>query len=165
MSCQRYNSSLTSYSFTSPITGLAPVNIHPDATWLWKNAERVHFDLETKINPRAEFADRTIAPEPFAQKAASVIMANGLQERADLQSFDFRSLLVVQEQFPQICTVYLFGDLSICADPAIAGSDDGTNLWDEEGGCTNTHTAHFRTADSPPGMVNDSVGARGGSNR
>jgi glycerophosphoryl diester phosphodiesterase len=52
--------------------------------------------------------------------------------RADIQSFDFRSLLVVQEKFPQIRTVYLFGDFPVYADPNIPGSGNGTNLQDED---------------------------------
>jgi glycerophosphoryl diester phosphodiesterase len=113
-----------------------PGNSHLDAARRWKNALQVRFNVETKINPRAQFADRTIEPEPFAQKVASVIMANALHERVDMQSFDFRSLLVVQAQFPQIRTVYLFGDFPIFADPSIPGSDDGTNLQDENGANT-----------------------------
>lgn len=113
-----------------------PGRFHPDAERRWKNAARVRFNIETKVNPRSEFARRTIAPEPFAQAVANVIVANGMQERADIQSFDFRTLLLVQEQFPQVRTVYLFGDFPIFADTSIPGSDDGTNLQDENG--TNT---------------------------
>ena len=54
-------------------------------------------------------------------------------DRADIQSFDFRTLLIVQQKFPQIRTVYLFGDFPVFADPNISGSDDGTNLQDEDG--------------------------------
>lgn len=112
----------------------------PDAAFLVKNAERVRYNIETKVNPRKDtddhgliFADRTIAPQPFAQALAKVIVANKLEQVADIQSFDFRTLLVVQEEFPAIRTVYLFGDFPKFADPAIAGSDDGTNLQDEAG--------------------------------
>jgi glycerophosphoryl diester phosphodiesterase len=108
---------------------------HPNALQRWKNATRVRFNLETKLNPRTDtdskgnvFADRTVSPEPFAQAVANGIAANDLQGRADIQSFDFRTLLVVQEQFPQIRTVYLFGDFPKFDDPTIPGSDDGTNL-------------------------------------
>src|SRR5262249_42427747 len=54
-------------------------------------------------------------------------------DRADIQSFDFRTLLIAQQKFPQIRTVYLFGDFPIYADPSIPGSDGGTNLQDEDG--------------------------------
>lgn len=100
----------------------------PEAARRVKNAQRVRFNIETKINPRMQYANRTIAPAPFARIVASVILANGLASRADIQSFDFRSLLVVQEEFPQIRTVYLWTDGPVFADPTIAGSDEGTNL-------------------------------------
>ena len=109
---------------------------HPEAEKRWKNAERVRFNIETKTNPRREFANRTIAPKPFARITASVIEENQLEDRADIQSFDFRTLLEVQQRFPKIRTVYLFGDFPIFDDRSIAGSDDGTNLQDENGKVT-----------------------------
>jgi len=60
-------------------------------------------------------------------------MSNGLEDRADIQSFDFRTLLEVQERFQKIRTVYLFGDFPIFADPKLPDSDDSTNLQDENG--------------------------------
>jgi len=116
---------------------------HPEAMLRWKNAARVRFNIETKINPRRDtdnhgqvFATRTIGPRPFARRVARVIAANQMTGRADIQSFDFRTLLVVHEQFPAIRTVCLFGDFPKYADPTIAGSDDGTNLQDENGANT-----------------------------
>lgn len=106
---------------------------HPDAARRWRNAEMVRFNIETKINPRREAANRTIGPKPFARIVATIITANRLEERADIQSFDFRTLLEVQERFPQIRTVYLFGDFPVFADPTLPGSDDGTNLQGENG--------------------------------
>ncbi|WNG43994.1 hypothetical protein F0U60_07730 [Archangium minus] len=104
---------------------------HPDAAKRVKNAERVRFNIETKLNPRAEFAARTVAPGPFADAVAKVILDNGLAERADIQSFDWRTLLHVQEKYPSIRTVYLVGDSPVYADRSIAGSDEGTNLQPE----------------------------------
>jgi len=116
---------------------------HPEAAKRWKNAERVRFNIETKINPRKDvdfngvrFTDRTVDPTTFAKALADVILANGMEERADIQSFDFRSLLVVQEKYPAIRTVYLFGDSPLYADPLLPGSSDGTNLQDEHGANT-----------------------------
>ena len=113
-----------------------PGSAHPDAMKRWKNALKVRYNIETKINPRAEFAARTIGHEPFAAQVAAVIAGNGLQARADIQSFDFRTLLDVHKTYPAIRTVFLFGDFPIYANPAIAGSDDGTNLQDENGANT-----------------------------
>ncbi len=108
---------------------------HPEAEKRWKNAQRIHFNIETKINPRQDtdargdvFAARTVEPEPFATALADVIVANNLQDRANIQSFDFRTLLIVQEQYPDIQTVYLFGDF-----PKVGDVSDGTNLQDENG--------------------------------
>src|SRR5262245_33948868 len=38
---------------------------HPDVERRWRNAERLRFNIETKINPRREFEDRTIGAKPF----------------------------------------------------------------------------------------------------
>jgi glycerophosphoryl diester phosphodiesterase len=104
---------------------------HADAGRRLMNARRVRFNIETKINPRDEFTNRTVAPEPFATAVAKVIKENGLEDRADIQSFDFRTLLVVHEKFGDIRTVCLFGDFAIYDDRSIPGSDDGTNLQPE----------------------------------
>ena len=107
----------------------------PEAERRWKNAERVRFNVETKINPRTDtddrgdvFAERTTAPEPFARAVADVIVSNNMTDRADIQSFDFRTLLVVHEQYPQIGTVCLFGDF-----PKLGDAGDGANLQDLNG--------------------------------
>lgn len=103
---------------------------HPDAMGRYKNAQRVRFNIETKINPRRDtdekgvvFAERTVGPEAFTQAVAGTINRKGMTERADIQSFDFRTLLIVQDEYPAIRTVYLFGDF-----PKVGGSGDGTNL-------------------------------------
>ena len=64
---------------------------------------------------------------------AKVITDNGLETKADIQSFDFRTLLDVHQAYPNIRTVFLFGDFPIFNDTSLAGSDDGTNLQDEHG--------------------------------
>lgn len=104
-----------------------------DAARRWRNAEKVRFNVETKVNPRTEFSRFTINPEPFARAVARVIQANNLEDRADIQSFDFRTLLEVQRRFPYIRTIYLFGDFPLFANPTVEGSDDSTNLQDERG--------------------------------
>lgn len=110
---------------------------HPEAKKRWKNAQRVRFNIETKVNPRVQFAARTIPPTPFARTVADVIMKNKMFKRADIQSFDFRTLLTVQDEYPKIRTVYLFGDFPIYPNnPSDPNSDDGTNLQDENGANT-----------------------------
>lgn len=103
----------------------------PEAKKRARNAARVRFNIETKVNPRAEYKDRTIAFGPFAETLASTIEAHKLEDRAFVQSFDFRTLLYVQEEHPKLRTVYLFGDFPKYADTSIAGTDDSTNLQGE----------------------------------
>lgn len=85
---------------------------HPEATKRWMNASKVRFNIETKINPRTDlddrgdiFAERTFGPEIFTKAIADIIVANELTDRADIQSFDFRTLLLSQAQYPEIRTV------------------------------------------------------------
>ncbi len=101
----------------------------------WKNASKVRFNIETKINPRTDtddrgdiFSDRTVDPETFTKAIADVIVANNLTDRADIQSFDFRTLLIAHKQYPEIRTVCLFGDF-----PKVGDAGDGTNLQDQNG--------------------------------
>lgn len=105
----------------------------PDADLLVANAERVRFNIETKRNPRAQFMDRTVGTEEFVTAVGGVIVANGLEDRADIQSFDFSTLIETQDRYPDIRTVALFGDFPIFDDETVAGSDDGTNLQPDEG--------------------------------
>lgn len=81
---------------------------HPDAARRAANARRVRFNIETKTDPAPPGKSKTAEPEPFAVAVASAIAARGLEARADIQSFDPRTLLVVQEKYPAIRTVYLF---------------------------------------------------------
>lgn len=103
---------------------------HPNATKRWKNAARVRFNVETKLDPRQP--ETTQGPGEFVSAIGGLITARGLEDRADIQSFDFRTLLQTQERFPWIRTVYLFGDFSICPTGLDAGGksycDDGTNF-------------------------------------
>ncbi len=108
---------------------------HPEATKRWKNASRVRYNIETKINPRTDkddrgvvFAERTMDPTYFTRAVANVIVANRLEDRADIQSFDFRTLLIAHKEYPQIRTVCLFGDF-----PKVGPAGDGTNIQDQNG--------------------------------
>jgi glycerophosphoryl diester phosphodiesterase len=101
---------------------------HPDAVLRAKNAARVRFNIELKLNPRRAFAARTVEPEAFVDAVARVLLGNHLEDRADLQSFDFRVQLRVQEKYPEVRTVYLFGDSLL--------APDGGNLQPEGTGAT-----------------------------
>ena len=111
---------------------------HPQAALRWKNAAKVRFNVETKVNPRTDrdakgnvFAKRTVSYFRFTTAVAGTIKRNQLQQRADVQSFDFQTLLRVQRRYPQIRTVCLFGDF-----PKVGEAGDGTNLQDMNGANT-----------------------------
>lgn len=65
----------------------------------------VRFNIETKISPRAPA--ETLPPEPFARAVISEIRRYGMARRSSIQSFDWRTLQVVQRLAPEIETVYL----------------------------------------------------------
>jgi glycerophosphoryl diester phosphodiesterase len=65
----------------------------------------VRFDIETKVSPLAP--NDTLAPEPFARALILAIREAGLAQRSSIQSFDWRTLQVVQREAPEINTVYL----------------------------------------------------------
>ena len=85
--------------------------------------ERVHFNLETKILPDrlppavagnqdvnvpAEmFENQTVAAQVFVDTLCGAIKRNHMEDRSDVQSFDFRTLILVEEQYPNIPTYYL----------------------------------------------------------
>jgi glycerophosphoryl diester phosphodiesterase len=108
----------------------------PGAEQRWKNAAGVRFNIETKLNPRSDtdqhgnrYRDRTFSPERITRAVAGVIERNHMQRRADVQSFDFRTLRIVHREFPNLLTVALFDD-----EPRIApGNGEGTNLQPEDG--------------------------------
>ena len=96
-----------------------PGKKHPDAEERWKNAEKVRFNLETKIDPRPLYAGRTFGPEVFTETLAKTIESNGMEARSDIQSFDFRTLFLAAKTHPKIQTVFLIE--SIPAAPGAAG--------------------------------------------
>ncbi|MDH4150391.1 MAG: glycerophosphodiester phosphodiesterase [Betaproteobacteria bacterium] len=65
----------------------------------------VRFNIETKISP--EHPQRTLPPAEFARVLIDLIRAGQLESRVTIQSFDWRTLQVVQAEAPQIATVYL----------------------------------------------------------
>jgi glycerophosphoryl diester phosphodiesterase len=42
-----------------------------------------------------------------------------MESRAEVQSFDFRTLILVEEQFPTIPTYYLTGDPKLLSSPFV----------------------------------------------
>lgn len=66
---------------------------------------KVRFNIETKIDPRKP--QETLPPEAFARAVIAEIRAAGMANRSTIQSFDWRSLKVVQAEAPEIPAVYL----------------------------------------------------------
>ena len=67
--------------------------------------DTVRFAIETKLDPRRPEA--TLAPEPFARALVDELRKAGMARRAQIQSFDWRTLQTVQRIAPEIATVYL----------------------------------------------------------
>lgn len=68
-------------------------------------ADRVRFNIETKINPLKP--DETASPEAFVSALLRVVKTAGMASRVTIQSFDWRTLQLVQKAEPSIPTVYL----------------------------------------------------------
>ena len=68
-------------------------------------ADSVRFNIETKLNPTKP--DDTAAPEDFVRAILAVVRAAGVEKRVTLQSFEWRPLLLLQQQAPEIATAYL----------------------------------------------------------
>ncbi len=65
----------------------------------------VRFNVETKLNP--DQPGLTWAPEPFARAVVDVVRDAGMESRTTIQSFDWRTLLIVHRIAPAIATVAL----------------------------------------------------------
>ena len=117
----------------------------------------VRFNIETKISPLAP--EQTLPPDEFARRLVDEIRRAGMQRRATIQSFDWRTLQVVQRIAPEIPTVYLSAQQkfldTICTGPkagtpATRSEDCGPSPW----------TAGFQLAQH--GSVPKMVRAAGG---
>jgi glycerophosphoryl diester phosphodiesterase len=65
----------------------------------------LHFNIETKISP--EKPDETVSPEVFVDKLLAVVQAHQMAHRVIIQSFDWRTLALVQQRAPGVRTAYL----------------------------------------------------------
>ena len=66
---------------------------------------RVRFNIETKIDPN--HPDESLDPQGFVAKLLGLIEAERFSDRVMIQSFDWRTLLLVQQRAPKMPTVYL----------------------------------------------------------
>jgi glycerophosphoryl diester phosphodiesterase len=65
----------------------------------------VRFNIETKVFPNRP--DDTAAPEVLTRALLAVVQEAGMQSRVSIQSFDWRTLQLVQQLAPAMPTVYL----------------------------------------------------------
>jgi glycerophosphoryl diester phosphodiesterase len=68
-------------------------------------ASDVQFDIETKVFPNRP--NDTVTPEVFVDTLLAAIRAAGMTKRVMIQSFDWRTLALVQRLEPGLRTVYL----------------------------------------------------------
>ena len=65
----------------------------------------VRLNIETKLSPLAP--EETAPPEVMARALIAAVRAAGLTARTTVQSFDWRTLQVVQREAPELATAYL----------------------------------------------------------
>ena len=65
----------------------------------------VRFNIETKLSPFER--ETTPGPEAFVDALLAVITVAGMGSRVSIESFDWRTLKIVQQRAPEIPTVYL----------------------------------------------------------
>jgi glycerophosphoryl diester phosphodiesterase len=66
---------------------------------------QVRLNIETKIDPN--HPDESPDPQRFVSLVLDLLRRENFSDRVMIQSFDWRSLQLVQQQAPQIPTVYL----------------------------------------------------------
>lgn len=86
----------------------------------------VRFNIETKLTPQAP--EETLAPEAFALAVIAEVRKAGVEARTSIQSFDWRTLLVVEREASAIATVYLTGRRREGSQPAAVHAAGG-RIW------------------------------------
>ena len=87
--------------------------------------ERIRFNIETKLSPLEP--GQTPDPETFARTLIGVIQQEGMAARVTVQSFDWRTLQVVQRIAPEVPTVYLSAQQKFLDN--IAAEKPGGSPW------------------------------------
>ena len=70
-----------------------------------QNNERVRFNIETKLSPFER--TQTLAPEAFVAALLGAIASEKMLHRVTIESFDWRTLKIVQRDYPNVPTAYL----------------------------------------------------------
>ncbi|HSA89295.1 MAG TPA: glycerophosphodiester phosphodiesterase [Burkholderiales bacterium] len=86
----------------------------------------VRFNIETKVSAKAP--DETLPPEPFARALLAEVRKAGVERRTTIQSFDFRTLAVVQSEAPGMATAYLTSERKGEAIPRMVREAKGA-IW------------------------------------
>lgn len=100
----------------------------PHAAERARNAATIRFNLETKILPDNYVGttnpphpglepNHTVGPQVFVDTLVGAVKREGMTERSEIQSFDFRTLLLVQAQQPELPTYYLLEDPALLSTP------------------------------------------------
>ena len=89
---------------------------------------KVRFNIETKLLPT--HPDETVGPEAFARALIAEFRKAGMTKRAVIQSFDYRTLKIVEKEAPEIGTVYLTEARD--SDPAKVAAF-GAKIWSPDG--------------------------------
>jgi glycerophosphoryl diester phosphodiesterase len=95
----------------------------------------VRFNIETKVS--ADAPNDTLPPEPFARALIAEIRKAGVERRSTIQSFDWRTLKVVELEAPEIATAYLTGSQN--SDPEKVHAAGG-RIWSPEFGALTRET-------------------------
>jgi glycerophosphoryl diester phosphodiesterase len=93
---------------------------------------KVGFDCETKLSPLEPGA--TLPPEAFARRVIAEIRQHGMAARTMVQSFDWRTLQVIQKEAPEIRTMYLTSPRTIARVDATTPSPWLAGFWPDTHG-------------------------------
>jgi len=102
---------------------------------------QVRFNIETKVSPLSP--SETPDPETFAKTLVGVIREEAMACRVTIQSFDWRTLQVVQRIAPEIATAYLSAQQDFLDN--IAANKSTASPW--------TAGIHYKDHGSVPKMV------------
>jgi glycerophosphoryl diester phosphodiesterase len=108
----------------------------PNAAERARTGARVHFNVETKLfpdvpaiammAPKGTPADllknHTFGPQRFVDVLCGEIEKSGVVKRTDVQSFDYRTLQLIEEQHPKIPTYYLTSDARLLSTDFVPAS-------------------------------------------
>jgi glycerophosphoryl diester phosphodiesterase len=86
----------------------------------------VGFDCETKLSPLEPSATRP--PEEFVRIVIAEIRRHGMAARTMIQSFDWRTLQVIQKEAPEIRTMYLTSPRTLAPSKGADGAA-GPSPW------------------------------------